>query len=118
MKESDSGHESPSISSAEEKASSKLIKTVSIENEVGHKLPSDIPAREKTVLDAELARNLAAARLQGKKIGLVQGSYDLFHLGHLRYLLKAKSLCDFLVVALDSDEKNTKAQGKWTPNYS
>ena len=115
MKESDSGHELSSISPAEEKASSKLIKDASAEDETSHKLPSDIPAKEKTILDAELARNLAAARLQGKKIGLVQGSYDLFHLGHLRYLLKAKSLCDFLVVALDSDEKIRKRKGSGRP---
>ena len=75
---------------------------------LNHKLPGDIPTKEKTVLDETLARNIAAARLQGKTIGLVQGSYDLFHLGHLRYLLKAKSLCDFLIVALDSDEKIRK----------
>ena len=27
---------------------------------------------------------LEKARLNGKKIGLVQGSWDLFHLGHLK----------------------------------
>lgn len=80
-----------------------------------HKLPGDIPLKEKTVLEEGLARNIAAARLQGKTIGLVQGSYDLFHLGHLRYLLKAKSLCDFLVVALDSDEKIRKRKGSGRP---
>ena len=31
-----------------------------------HKLPGDIPTKEKTVLDETLARNIAAARLQGK----------------------------------------------------
>ena len=80
-----------------------------------HKLPGDIPTKEKTVLNETLARNIAAARLQGKTIGLVQGSYDLFHLGHLRYLLKAKSLCDFLIVALDSDEKIRKRKGSGRP---
>ncbi|MGB4680008.1 adenylyltransferase/cytidyltransferase family protein [Methanothrix sp.] len=33
------------------------------------------------------------------KIGLVSGSFDLIHLGHVRLINTAKSLCDVLVVA-------------------
>lgn len=55
------------------------------------------------------------ARVQGKSIGLVQGSWDLFHIGHLRYLKKARGLCDFLVVAMDSDEKIKKRKGETRP---
>ena len=95
-------------------AHSTIDESASVET-FTHKLPGDIPTKEKTVLDETLARNIAAARLQGKTIGLVQGSYDLFHLGHLRYLLKAKSLCDFLIVALDSDEKIRKRKGSGRP---
>lgn len=63
----------------------------------------------------EMMNKIAEARSQGKKIGLVQGSWDLFHLGHLRYLLKAKEACDFLVIAMDSDEKIQKRKGKSRP---
>ena len=35
----------------------------------------------------------------------VSGTYDLFHIGHLNKLKYAKSLGDFLVVGLASDEK-------------
>lgn len=52
---------------------------------------------------------------QGKKVGLVQGSWDLFHLGHLKYLLKAKELCDYLIVAMDSDDKIKKRKGPTRP---
>ena len=55
------------------------------------------------------------ARDEGKKIGLVQGSWDLFHLGHLRYMKKAKELCDYLIVAMDSDEKIRKRKGNGRP---
>jgi glycerol-3-phosphate cytidylyltransferase len=40
-----------------------------------------------------------------KKI-ITYGTFDLFHLGHLRILERAKSLGDYLVVAVSSDEFN------------
>lgn len=61
------------------------------------------------------AIKLIDARDEGKKIGLVQGSWDLFHLGHLRYIKKAKELCDYLIVAMDSDEKIKKRKGNGRP---
>lgn len=58
---------------------------------------------------------LIKARSEDKKIGLVQGSWDLFHLGHLKYIKKAKELCDYLIVAMDSDEKIKKRKGNGRP---
>ena len=55
------------------------------------------------------------ARRSGKSIGLVQGSWDLFHLGHLKYILEARKLCDYLVIAMDSDEKIRKRKGPNRP---
>lgn len=55
------------------------------------------------------------ARFDGKTIGLVQGSWDLFHLGHLRYILEARKLCDYLIVAMDSDKKIQKRKGPGRP---
>ena len=58
---------------------------------------------------------LEEAKSNGKKIGLVQGSWDLFHLGHLRYIKKARELCDYLIIAMDSDEKIRKRKGNGRP---
>lgn len=55
------------------------------------------------------------AQKRGQTVGLVQGSWDLFHIGHLRYIMKARSLCDFLVIAMDSDEKIQKRKGPTRP---
>jgi rfaE bifunctional protein nucleotidyltransferase chain/domain len=38
-----------------------------------------------------------------KKIGLTHGAFDLFHYAHLDLLRKAASMCDFLIVGVDSD---------------
>ena len=40
---------------------------------------------------------------------------DLFHLGHLLYISKARELCDFLIVAMDSDEKIRDRKGSGRP---
>lgn len=51
----------------------------------------------------------------GKKIVLTQGSFDMVHIGHARYLQKAKEHGNFLVVGIDSDDKIRKRKGPDRP---
>jgi glycerol-3-phosphate cytidylyltransferase len=48
-----------------------------------------------------------------KKVVLTYGTYDLFHIGHLNLLKRLRSLGDYLVVGVSTDEFNAQ-KGKNT----
>lgn len=45
-------------------------------------------------------------------VGYTSGVYDMFHIGHLNILKNAKSLCDFLIVGVSTDEVVIKNKNK------
>jgi len=45
-------------------------------------------------------------------VGYAPGAYDMFHIGHLRILQRARSQCDELIVGVVADEVLSRAKGK------
>lgn len=45
------------------------------------------------------------------RIGYAPGAFDLFHIGHLNLLRRARSHCDFLIAGVASDEVLIKHKG-------
>src|SRR5262245_44754889 len=62
-----------------------------------------------------LVEQVATDRQNGAKIVLANGCFDLFHVGHIRYLAGAKELGDILVVGINSDEQVKKLKGANRP---
>ncbi len=62
-----------------------------------------------------LLARVAIERKKGAKIVLANGCFDLFHVGHIRYLAGAKALGDCLIVGINSDEQVHKLKGANRP---
>jgi rfaE bifunctional protein nucleotidyltransferase chain/domain len=63
----------------------------------------------------EMTRTVSHLKGLGYRIVLTSGSFDLIHLGHVKYLAKAKEQGDVLAVGVDSDAKIRRRKGDDRP---
>ena len=62
-----------------------------------------------------LVDHLDVLRGRGKKIVFTNGCFDLLHVGHVKYLQKARKLGDHLVLGLNSDNSIRRLKGDNRP---
>jgi len=77
------------------------------------RLSSSCRSKVKTV--RQLKPILARLRRRGERIVFTNGCFDLLHIGHLRYLQRARRHGDRLVVAINSDRSVRKIKGPPRP---
>ncbi|MGX1803548.1 D-glycero-beta-D-manno-heptose 1-phosphate adenylyltransferase, partial [Brevundimonas naejangsanensis] len=63
----------------------------------------------------ELADQVETWKRQGLKVGFTNGCFDILHRGHVAYLAQARSWCDRLVVALNTDASVRRLKGEGRP---
>jgi D-glycero-beta-D-manno-heptose 1-phosphate adenylyltransferase len=63
----------------------------------------------------EMTRTVSHLKGLGYAVVLTSGSFDLIHLGHVKYLERAKQLGDVLAVGVDSDAKIRRRKGEDRP---
>jgi rfaE bifunctional protein nucleotidyltransferase chain/domain len=63
----------------------------------------------------EMTRMVTHLKGLGYTVVLTSGSFDLIHLGHVKYLERAKQLGDVLAVGVDSDAKIRRRKGEDRP---
>ncbi len=71
--------------------------------------------KEKVREKEELRKVLEKLEGSGKRVVFTNGCFDLLHAGHLRYLEKARSLGDILVVGVNSDASVQRLKGLLRP---
>lgn len=69
----------------------------------------------KIVSAGKLSTLAAKLRRQGKKIVFTNGTFDILHAGHVRYLKAAKSAGDILIVGVNSDASVKSYKGPDRP---
>jgi D-beta-D-heptose 7-phosphate kinase/D-beta-D-heptose 1-phosphate adenosyltransferase len=62
-----------------------------------------------------LAHLIASERSRGKRVVFTNGCFDLLHVGHVKYLQKARGLGDLLIVGLNSDASVRRLKGERRP---
>lgn len=78
--------------------------------------PKELPMG---ILQPEVLRDvIKQSQARGEKIVFVNGCYDVIHFGHIRYLERARSMGDRLVLGINSDESIKRLKGPNRPIYN
>jgi D-glycero-beta-D-manno-heptose 1-phosphate adenylyltransferase len=80
------------------------------------KMLSDLEPEYRIIDNLEDLKSLVRIfKLLGAHIVLTMGTFDVFHVGHARYIRKARQNGSLLIVGLDDDEKARARKGENRP---
>jgi len=71
--------------------------------------------QQKIIAREQLAAEVHTRQQAGERGVFTNGCFDLLHLGHVRYLQEARTLGDFLILGLNSDESTRILKGSGRP---
>lgn len=71
--------------------------------------------RTKIISARKITRLAAQLKSRGSTVVFTNGSFDVLHVGHVRYLNEARNLGDVLVVGLNSDRSVKSYKGPGRP---
>ncbi len=74
--------------------------------------------RQKVKTVRAMKSTIARLKAQGKKVVFTNGCFDLLHVGHIRYLKRAKKQGHVLVVGLNTDRSVRLIKGEKRPIVS
>jgi D-beta-D-heptose 7-phosphate kinase/D-beta-D-heptose 1-phosphate adenosyltransferase len=94
------------------KLGTSTVSPAEIISEVGrdHR-DSDAKIKNRDVLAAIIADE----RKKGKRVVFTNGCFDLLHVGHVKYLQKARAFGDLLILGLNSDASVRRLKGDKRP---
>ncbi len=69
----------------------------------------------KLVSKDEIIRIVQEGKAKGKTFAATNGCFDILHVGHVRYLQKTKSLADFSILMLNTDNSVKILKGETRP---
>lgn len=66
-------------------------------------------------ISGDIRQQLENARMEGQKIVLVTGVFDILHRAHRKFLVQARTQGDFLIVGVESDKRVKELKGEDRP---
>jgi rfaE bifunctional protein nucleotidyltransferase chain/domain len=75
-------------------------------------------ARKKIQTLSNLKRIVGSLKQEGRKVVFTNGCFDILHVGHVRYLSRARKMGDLLIVGLNTDRSVRVIKGEKRPIVS
>jgi len=103
------------VSLGERKRSGKL-QTASGDDNICQRNEENFAMKNKKIRKIDQMKSIIALlKSRGKKVVFTNGCFDILHVGHIRYLKKAKKRGDILVIGLNTDRSVAQIKGEKRP---